>query len=182
MRWKRRCTQGMRTRRKRICLLRRWACLGVASSMCLAAATACGSPARSVSQEHSSASVQAEQGASQSAKAAGISGHRPGCQENTKGPTQFTIPPTAVNPVKVRAELRAATKSVGPIPDSVRSARMWLMLDRKGTVVDSRIDRSSGSARFDTVAQAVVSRAAFTPAYNGRDPVCLWFRLSVPVR
>jgi proline iminopeptidase len=56
---------------------------------------------------------------------------------------------------------------------------LWLYVDDAGTVVDRRIQRSSGHEALDRVATELVDSMRFTPATNGGAPVPVWIAQAI---
>ena len=112
-------------------------------------------------------------------KAGGAGTGRPG------GYRIKTYPPT-VPFYKVEVKPKPVSVPVPDYPETVRDAGIEgttvveALLDLDGSVMDSRVQKSSGNQMLDAAATAAALRAKFTPAMQRDKPVRVW--ISVPYR
>ena len=57
---------------------------------------------------------------------------------------------------------------------------VWVHIDDQGTVIDTRIYKSSDVEALDAAALEVAKVMRFTPARNGDQPVAIW--VVIPIR
>lgn len=93
-------------------------------------------------------------------------------------PTKFTIPPSMTNKKAMARETNAKLLPLVRV-DSTLVTFIWVLLNRKGRVEQTRLATGSGNTKLDSAVLTLPRKWKFTPAYNGREAVCLWMRLPV---
>lgn len=91
----------------------------------------------------------------------------------------FTQPPALLNR---RSAIQWLEKEVSRVDVEVQEASLpvWFLTGVDGSVLDVRLDRSTGSAGLDSAILRAAGRFRFTPAYQDTTPVCFWMRMYVP--
>ena len=93
--------------------------------------------------------------------------------------TPFTIPPTILNRGEVVAALEAEYPPLLRDAAVGGTARIYFFIDAEGTVVDTRLDVSSGHPALDAAAMSVAHVYRFSPAINRGDPVPVWVSFGI---
>ena len=93
--------------------------------------------------------------------------------------TPYEIRPALLNGDQVQREL------LGLYPSKLRMAgiggvtTLWIFIDETGAVRNTKIVASSGVPELDVVAQEVMSRGRFSPAFNRDRAVPVWIQMPV---
>ena len=88
--------------------------------------------------------------------------------------TPYTVAPDLINRAEVQAALQEA------YPDDLRragiggTARVWFFIGDDGTLLQRRLDGTSGHPRLDDAALEVARTMRFAPALNRDEPVEVW--------
>ena len=96
-------------------------------------------------------------------------------------PVAIAPPPPAE--VRTAAVVQAASCEKPEYPPAARRAnetgtvRLQMLIDENGKVVDSKVERSSGSRRLDEAARAALELCRFRPATVNGKPTRAWARL-----
>ena len=96
-------------------------------------------------------------------------------------PVAIAPPPPAE--VRTAAVVQAASCEKPEYPPAARRAnetgtvRLQMLIDESGKVVDSKVERSSGSRRLDEAARAALELCRFRPATVNGKPTRAWARL-----
>jgi TonB family protein len=70
-------------------------------------------------------------------------------------------------------------------PPALRDAQvggavlLWVHIDQRGRVIETRLAQPSGQGELDRVAQRVMRQAHFSPAQHQGRPVAVWLQLPV---
>jgi protein TonB len=100
-------------------------------------------------------------------------------------PAPVVIAPPPAPPAEVRtpAVVQAASCEKPEYPAAARRAnetgtvRLQMLIDENGKVVDSKVERSSGSRRLDEAARGALELCRFKPATVNGKPTRAWARL-----
>ena len=98
-------------------------------------------------------------------------------------PVAIAPPPPPVAEVRTAAVVQAASCEKPEYPAAARRAnetgtvRLQMLIDESGKVVDSKIERSSGSRRLDEAARGALELCRFKPATVNGKPTRAWARL-----
>jgi protein TonB len=93
------------------------------------------------------------------------------------------IAPAPPAEVRTAAVVQAASCEKPEYPPAARRAnetgtvRLQMLIDENGKVVDSKVERSSGSRRLDEAARAALELCRFRPATVNGKPTRAWARL-----
>lgn len=90
------------------------------------------------------------------------------------------VPPRLLNEDEVRDFLRTFYPPVFRDLGMEGRVLLWLYLDDRGEVLDTRLHRSSGHRAFDELAMAVAALMRFRPALNQGQTTPVW--VSLPIR
>jgi len=98
-------------------------------------------------------------------------------------PVAIAPPPPAPAEVRTPAVVQAASCEKPEYPPAARRAnetgtvRLQMLIDESGKVVESKVERSSGSRRLDEAARAALELCKFKAATVNGKPTRAWARL-----
>ena len=87
--------------------------------------------------------------------------------------------PRLINQVEVENLLRRHYPTMLLQAGIGGTVKVWLQLDEKGTVIETRIHTSSSHKEFDEAALRIGKSARFSPAYNMDTPVKVWVEMPI---
>ncbi len=91
----------------------------------------------------------------------------------------YDVPPKLLNADEVRKKLSAT------YPATLREAKiegrviLWIFIDKKGTVLKSQVQVTSGYAKMDEVALSVANAMRFAPAKNRDKTTPVWVQQAI---
>jgi TonB family protein len=105
----------------------------------------------------------------------------------TAAPQDTTRPQFTPYTVGPRLENREAAVAAveNHYPDSLKkigvggTVKVWLYIDERGAVRDTRIGETSGVEALDEAALTTAAEFAFTPALNHDEPVSVWIQIPI---
>jgi TonB family protein len=87
--------------------------------------------------------------------------------------------PRLLNQVEIESLLRRHYPNILLQAGIGGTVKVWLQLDEKGTVIETRIHTTSAHKEFDEAALRIGKSARFSPAYNMDTPVKVWVEMPI---
>ena len=94
--------------------------------------------------------------------------------------TPYTVAPRLLNAAEVQRQLERRYPAILRDAGIGGTVSVWLRIDERGGVLETRIERTSGYEAFDEAALGVARSMRFSPAWNRDRRVPVW--VAVPVR
>jgi TonB family protein len=119
-------------------------------------------------------------------------GMQPTLREEHGLPRKVSTEEPGFTPYTDRPELQnredIAAALVRAYPKALRdhgvsgTALIWVLVDRDGSVLTTKVNKTSGQPEIDEAAMRVAKEMKFKPALNNGDPVAVWIQMPIAMK